>query len=209
MNIDVFIAFIIASAIIVAIPGPNVVLVINDSIRHGFYKSLITILGIKVGIALLLLISLSGLAALLSIFSSLFVIIKWTGVCYLIYLGISHLISCTKNFPDQKENEIESNSFFLKGFLVSVTNPKGLLFAGAFFPQFLNKQLAIGPQIFILCSSFLMLATLIEIIYAWVGDRTGKIVKSNHFKRITGGLSGAFLVLFGIGLAFMQNSGHK
>ena len=209
MTFDVFAAFIIASAIIVAVPGPNIMLVINDSVRYGFTKSVITILGIKAGIALLLLISLSGLAALLALFSFLFGIIKWAGVCYLIYLGISQILSCTQSAPASNDHTMKSNSFFIKGFLVSVTNPKGLLFAGAFFPQFLNRETAIGPQIFILSTSFIIVATLIEIVYAWAGDRTGKIFQSGHFKRITGGVSGAFLILFGIGLAFVQDSSRN
>ena len=206
MTTETFLAFIIASAIIVAVPGPNIILIINDSVQHGFYKSVFTIMGIGAGMSVLLLISLSGLAALVSLFSSLFTLIKWAGVCYLIYLGISQILSCAEQTAGKDEIEVQANGFFMKGFLVSVTNPKGLLFAGAFFPQFLNKQTAIGPQILILCSSFLILATLIEIIYALAGGTTGKVLSSDNTKRITGSVSGAFLILFAIGLAFMKNS---
>lgn len=206
MSIEVFLAFIIASMIIVAVPGPNIVLIINDSVKHGFQKSMFTILGIKAGILVLLLVSLSGLAAILSLFSSIFIIIKWAGVCYLLYLGISQIISSFKISPAEQEYEIAGNSFFLKGFLVSVTNPKGLLFAGAFFPQFLNRESALAPQIFILCGGFIIMSIIIEMIYAYAGDRTGKIFQSEVFRRITERISGVFLIIFGFGLMFVKEN---
>lgn len=204
MNSEVLLAYILASVIIIVVPGPNIILIINDSVRCGFKKSVLTILGIKIGTTLLFLISLSGLTALLSLFSSMFAIIKWVGVCYLIYLGISQIVSSLKTDSLDYRSEIENNSFFLKGFIVSVTNPKGLLFAGAFFPQFLNNQIAIGPQIVILCGSFLIISLIIEIIYAYAGDRTAKIFKTEHFKRLSARISGAFLIMFGIGLSFVK-----
>jgi len=204
MNSEILIAYIISSVIIVAVPGPNIILIINDSVKYGMKKSIFTILGIKAGTSLLFFIALSGLAALLSLFSSMFFIIKCIGVCYLVYLGISQIRSSFKTDTLEYTYENENNSFFLKGFFVSVTNPKGLLFAGAFFPQFLNKQIAIGLQIVILCGGFLIISLIIEIFYAYTGEKTGQIFKTERFKRMTDRLSGAFLIMFGIGLSFVK-----
>lgn len=206
MNSEVLLAYIVAVIIVVSTPGPNIVLIINDSIKHGFKKSLLTILGIKLGTSFLFLISLSGLTALLSMFSSLFAIIKWAGVCYLVYLGASQILSSLKEKSLGNRYEDENNNLFLKGFLVSVTNPKGLLFAGAFFPQFLNNQLAIGPQVVILCGGFLVISFVIEISYAYASDTTGRLFATENFKKITDQISGAFLIMFGIGLSFVKKN---
>jgi threonine/homoserine/homoserine lactone efflux protein len=204
MNSEVLLAYIVASVIIVSIPGPNVILIINDSVKYGFKQSLLTILGITTGTSCLFLISLSGLTALLSLFSSIFTIIKWIGVCYLIYLGIAQIISSLKEKPSDNKREGENNNLFFKGFLVSVTNPKGLLFAAAFFPQFLNKQLAIGPQIMILCGGFLTISFIIESTYAYASDTTGRIFETENFRKLTERISGIFLIIFGVGLSFVK-----
>lgn len=206
MNAEVLFAYILASAIIVAIPGPNIILIINDSVRHGLKKSVLTILGIKAGTSLLFFISLSGLTALLTLFSSMFVIIKWVGVCYLIYLGTSHIFSSLRAASRDAKPDMKSKNFFSKGFLISATNPKGLLFAGAFFPQFLDSQLPIGPQVVILCGGFLIISFIIEMIYAYAGDTTGRIFETEGFKRMTQRISGAFLIMFGIGLSFVKKN---
>ena len=206
MSFEILLTYILAVIIIVSIPGPNIILIINDSIKHGFNKSLYTILGIKLGTSFLFLVSLSGLTALLSLFSSMFAIIKWVGVFYLIYLGTSQIISSLKETPVGDKYEDKDNNFLLKGFMISVTNPKGLLFAGAFFPQFINDQLAIWPQILILCGGFLLISFIIEIIYAYISDTTGKMFKSNNFKIITERVSGVFLIMFGLGLSLVKKS---
>ena len=204
MDLNMLLAYLAASTVIVAVPGPNILLIINDSVRYGFRRSVATIMGIKAGILLLFLISLSGLTALLTLYSSLFTLIKWVGAGYLVYLGISQIVASGRAGSTGQTPAVEMNNFFLKGFLVSVTNPKGMLFAGAFFPQFIDKQMAIAPQIAILCGGFVILSTLIEIVYAVTGDRAAVIFKTEGFKRLTGRISGAFLILFGIGLCFMK-----
>ena len=204
MNSEILLAYVLASIIIVVVPGPNIILVINDSVKYGIKKSMLTILGIKTGISVLFFIALSGLAALLSMFSSIFIIIKWLGVFYLIYLGINQILSSFKTDPVEYELEPKSKNYFLKGFLISVTNPKGLIFAGAFFPQFIDKQTAIAPQILILCGGFLIISSIIEIIYAFIGDKLGKVFKKDNFKKVTERISGSFLILFGVGFSFVK-----
>ena len=100
--------------------------------------------------------------------------------------------------------ESENSNLFLKGFFVSATNPKGLLFAAAFFPQFINEQSSIPAQVIGLFIGFLFVSFFIEIIYAYAGDKSGKLFKSPRFKKITERISGAFLIMFGVGLSFVK-----
>jgi len=204
MSLEVLIAYIIASAIIVVVPGPNVMLVVNDSINGGFKKSLLTILGIKAGNLLLIGLSMIGLAALMTWFSWLFLIIKWAGVLFLLYLGISQIRASFKPAPAENPPQVGNGKLFLKGFLVAATNPKGLLFAGAFFPQFLDARAPLIPQMIILILALMLVAGLIMAAYAYAGNLAAKLVKSERFKKLSQRFSGAVLISFGIGLCFAQ-----
>ncbi|MCP3924674.1 MAG: LysE family translocator [Desulfobacterales bacterium] len=205
MDFDLIMAYLLSVVIIVGTPGPNIILITNDSVKYGFKKSVLTILGIKAGSSLQFLISLSGLATLLAFFSSLFTVIKWIGVCYLIYLGVTQITSSINKSSSSKD-EIENNSLFVKGFLVSVTNPKGLLFAGAFFPQFINSSEPIGSQVLILCGSFLIISSVIEILYAYAGDKARRLFKTDSIKKYFEQISGGILILFGIGLSLVKRN---
>ncbi len=205
MTIELFISYLIASTIVAAMPGPNVLLVTNDSIAYGFKNSLLTMLGVISGMAVLFSLSLVGIATFLIMFSWFFGAVKWAGVCYLIYLGVSQIIASFKPGDTFDEKKSLKKNFFAKGFLISVTNPKGLIFAGAFFPQFLNKDAAIIPQILLLCGGFLFVGFIVLMLYALCGNIAGRLFKTQSFKTIMNRISGAFLIFFGIGLAFMDD----
>ena len=205
MLIENLIKYIIAVAIIVAIPGPNILLIMNNSMKHGFNNGLQTISGIKAGMMLLFFISLSGIAAILLFFSSVFIFIKWLGVIYLIYLGISQIVISYKE-SEESNVVVFDKKYFLKGFLISATNPKGLIFAGAFFPQFLNTNSSLLPQIIILCGSFLLVSLVIEIIYAYLSDLFSNILKTKSIRKLLDRISGLFFIAFGIGLSLYKRS---
>ncbi len=204
MDIEHIIAYLIASVIIVAVPGPNILLIVNDSITHGFRKSAVTAMGIASGMGFLFFLSLAGVTTLLMMFSWLFFLIKWVGVCYFFYLGISQIISSFKSNHEISDKIKEKRTFFTKGFLISVTNPKGLVFAGAFFPQFLNKDSDMISQVIILCGGFLIISLIIGISYALCCDTVSKLIKDKSFKNHMNRISGVLLIFFGIGLAFAR-----
>ncbi|MCP4688997.1 MAG: LysE family translocator [Desulfobacterales bacterium] len=194
-----------ATAVIVAIPGPNILIVVNDSITHGFKRSLATIVGIKVGTLLLVILSMAGVAALLKMFSGVYLLIKWLGIGYLVYIGVSQIRMSQRGQNTPTREHTSEKGLFLKGFLVSATNPKGIIFAGAFFPQFIDEKAALLPQMLILCFGFALIATLIEIIYAVLGDAARTLFQTDTFRRLSNRLSGGILILFGIGLAFSKD----
>jgi len=200
-------AFIVSTAVIVAVPGPNILLLVNHSVQSGFRRSLATILGIKAGMLVLFTLSMAGFAALMETFTLLFTILKWTGAAYLVFLGVSQL----KN-PGVPENGVPAAAapavrerLFLRGFLISVSNPKGLLFAGAFFPQFLNREQPLLSQVIFLVLLHLAVATVIELLYAGAADRAGRLFRTPRFSLWVRRLSGTALILFGAGLAFLRS----
>jgi homoserine/homoserine lactone efflux protein len=205
MVVDSLWNYFIAVSIIVLIPGPNILLIMNNSMKHGFKNGLLTILGIKAGMTILFLISLSGITALLVLFSSLFTIIKWLGVAYLIYLGISQIIFSYKE-TGKSESLTFDRRYFLKGFVISVTNPKGLIFAGAFFPQFLNTNSPLMPQTIILCGGFIIVSLLIEILYAFLSNILSNLLKTAKVQKMLDRVSGFIFIVFGVGLSLYKKS---
>lgn len=206
MNSDTLIRFLFATAIIVIIPGPNIMLITNDSIRHGFKKSIHTVAGINAGMILLFSLSLAGISTLLIRFSWLFDFIKLAGVLYLLYLGITQIFDSLKNTTHSLGVLPLKHKFFIKGFLISVTNPKGLFFAGAFFPQFLDKDAGMIPQVVILCSGCLFVASLIGVLYAFFAKTANDLFKSEKFQKRASFVSGIILILFGAGLFFTSRA---
>ncbi|MDC7125461.1 MAG: LysE family translocator [Spirochaetales bacterium] len=205
MSTNTLLNYLLAVAIIVIVPGPNIILIMNNSIKHGFSKGILTILGIKVGMILLFAISLSGIATILLYFSSIFLIIKWLGVLYLIYLGISQIIGSFKESRESNDVTFEQK-YFLKGVLISVTNPKGLIFAGAFFPQFINTDSPLMVQSIILSGGFIIVSMVIELLYAFFSSQLSNFLKKSEFQKMLDRISGVIFILFGFGLSLYKKS---
>src|SRR5262249_10347791 len=136
MHSELYFGFIVASTILIVIPGPNVSLIVANSIAHGTRYGLLTVARTSSAIVVQLALTALGLSATLGTLADWLEWIRWSGVGYLLYLGIRQ---CTAAPVDLTRTAPQPRSFraiALRGFLVSLTNPKTLLFYGAFFPQF-------------------------------------------------------------------------
>ncbi len=202
MNLETLINFLIATAIVVCIPGPNIMLITNNSIQYGLKKGLVTIAGINAGMILLFSVSLTGISTLMVQHPLLYNSIKFFGLSYLCYLGVSQIYAALKSNQQLAGTLKIKNNIFLKGFLISFSNPKGFFFAGAFFPQFLNPDLPLTPQVLILCSGCLLVASFIEIFYAIFAHHASILFKSDQFFKYSNFISGSILICFGVGLFF-------
>ena len=202
MQIETLIHFLIATAIVTAIPGPNILLIVNDSIQFGTKKGMLTVFGVSAGMIPLFILSIAGVSAFLVKMPMTFGIIRLAGIAYLTWLGAGMIWSFFR--PAHKESQIAKshNRFFLHGMFICMTNPKGLLFAGAFFPQFLNPADALFPQVFLLITGCLIVATAIGTIYAFSAGKAGSLFKSEKFNRWVGLTSGILLILFGVSFLF-------
>jgi len=202
MQMETLIRFLIATAVVTVIPGPNILLITHDSIRHGVRNGLRTVAGVSAGMIPLFLLSLAGASTLLINRAWLFDLARLAGMLYLVYLGVTILVSGFKEQGRAMPGSGPENRFFLKGVLICVTNPKGILFAGAFFPQFLDKASPLVPQGLILCSGCLAVATAIGAGYAIFAGTADSLFQSEKFRKYSSRLSGLVLIFFGIGLLF-------
>jgi threonine/homoserine/homoserine lactone efflux protein len=202
MPLETVIQFLIATAIVTIIPGPNIMVVIHESVQKNTKKGLAAVSGVTCGMIPLFLLSLAGVSSLLIKWPWLFNLIRFAGMGYLIYLGIVIIRSATNSADLDIETTCSSHSSFLRGFLTCISNPKGLLFAGAFFPQFLHTGRPILPQAAILCGGCLFVATIIGTGYAFFAGAISAGMRSRKLTRLSSVVSGSLLILFGISLVF-------
>lgn len=185
MTIELWLAFIITASVILVIPGPTIIYVVSQSLTHGKKASLPLSIGVISGDAVCISLSLLGVSALLTVFSTAFLIIKYLGAAYLIYLGIK-MLKANANIKSEKIETIpyNSRSIFRDVFLVNALNPKGIIFYSAFMPQFINTQQNIYFQFGILAITFLFLALINVLGYSLLASKTGNVFKSHCFTKM-------------------------
>lgn len=167
MPLDLWLAYVAACAVILSIPGPTILLVLSYSLAEGRRANLPSITGVALGDALALTLSLAGLGALLSASAFWFTLVKAIGGGYLIYLGIK-MIANKQSLTDLTsiEGYRSSRSIFLSCFAVTAMNPKSIIFFIALLPQFISPDHDIGPQLWMLGITFLVLAIIACSLYA-------------------------------------------
>ncbi|MCF3627752.1 LysE family translocator [Thalassospiraceae bacterium LMO-SO8] len=206
MNWTLFSAFIAATAVLIIIPGPNVMLVISRSMRFGVKAGLITVAGTAFALAQQLAITALGLASAMAVLSDGFEVLRWLGVAYLVYLGVQAFRE--KPVPPEAAAVTAPGTgrMFFQAAFVAWTNPKLLAFYAAFFPQFLDPALPAGPQLWAMCGAFLAIAVLFDSGYAVIGGRLLGAVKSERAQRIRNRITGGMLIAAGAGLAMVRRT---
>ena len=192
MSIEVWIAFVLASAVILVIPGPTILLVVSQAIAHGGRSVIPLVAGVLLGDFTAMTLSLLGLGALLSASAALFAVLKWVGAVYLFYLGIrlwranpvEDALASAAWTPSGKQ-------FFERAFVVTALNPKSIAFFVAFVPQFVSLQAPSIIQLVVLEVTFVTLAGINAALYAvFAGrlrDKMGNLKIRRWFNRCGGG----------------------
>ena len=202
MPIDLYLAFIAAVVILMAIPGPNVAMFVANSIAHGTRYGLLTVAATSTAVVVHLALTVAGATAALNILAASFDWLRWAGVAYLVWLGIAAWRAPVANLADTRPQARSARLIFAQGFLVGLTNPKTLLFYGAFFPQFITPGPDAGRQLLLLAVTFLVVAIVCDSLWAILAGRLrGLLVAHTRLRnRLTGGL----LVGAGLGLAMAR-----
>jgi homoserine/homoserine lactone efflux protein len=198
ISAPLFISFVLVSLALIAFPGPNVALIVSTSIAHGRRAGLITVAGTSSAMALQLLLTVAGTSALLAAAAAWFSWLRWAGVAYLMYLGVRAWRAPVRNALG---NSLPpgNRTVFTRGVLVSLTNPKTLLFFGAFLPQFVSTDRAAVPQLVILAATFLVLAAALDSSWAVLAHRAAAMLSGRGALRNR--LEAGLLVGAGLGLA--------
>lgn len=199
MPLPLYLGFLTATIVLMLIPGPNVSLIVANSIAYGTRYGLLTVAGTSAAIVLQLGLTVLGLTALLAGLAAWFDWLRWVGVIYLLRLGIRQWRAPPLDLTRTRPQPRSVRAIALRGFLISLTNPKTLLFYGAFLPQFIVPDRSIGPQLALLCSSFLLVAVLLDSGWALAAGRARAVLAMRG--RLRNRLSGGLLIGAGVGLA--------
>ncbi len=198
-----YFAFVAASAAIIILPGPTVTLIVTNSLRHGSTAGLGNVLGTQAGLALIIAALAAGLQLILQATSTFFDVLKLVGAAYLIYLGVR--LVAAKGELARPDTTPRRRSFFWQGFLVAITNPKLLLFVGAFIPQFVDPAGSAMGQTLLLGGTFMVVATLLDGCYALLAGHARHWLTRPKLRAME--LVGATaLIVSGIWLAFSRRA---
>ena len=202
MGIGLAIALVGATTLLVAIPGPNVALIVANTIGYGFRLGTTTVVGTTIGVAIQLLVVILGLAALIEFAASAFLWLKWLGVAYLIYLGVAAWRQGMADMEARAPSQKPLGELFWQGLLLATINPKTLIFNAAFLPQFVAPDAGVGA---------LMIAAGLYLLVVFLGDllwaATAQSVRPTILKlgRLRNRLTGLLFIGSGVGLALARD----
>jgi homoserine/homoserine lactone efflux protein len=182
---------VLASALLVAMPGPNVALVVGTSLRHGARAGLLTVGGVNVGLVLQLSAVAAGLSWMVELFARHFDLIRYLGAAYLALLGLQQLFAKPKADASSAP-ALRGEHAFARGFAVAFANPKTLIFHAAFLPQFLGGSDS-RADLWLLAGTFAAIAAVGDSIYALCAARARAAV-TERARRIADKASGAILL---------------
>jgi threonine/homoserine/homoserine lactone efflux protein len=184
MPIELWFAFVAASAILLIIPGPTILTVISYSMSHGRRANVPLVAAVALGDSTALLVSLLGLGALLATSAFWFTVVKWVGGLYLLYLGI-RLLRAGITSTEMAAPAAPGSRWrlFANTYLVTALNPKGIVFFVAFLPQFISPTADVTRQLWVLAVTFVAMAALNATLYAVFAASARKLLSSPRAQR--------------------------
>jgi threonine/homoserine/homoserine lactone efflux protein len=202
-----WLAFATASAVVVAIPGPTVILIVSYALSQGRRAALPLVAGVTLGDLTSMTASMLGLGALLLTSAALFTALKWIGAAYLIWLGLKLWREPVETSGDQPDTAVSGQRLFWHTYAVTALNPKSIVFFVAFLPQFLDRAAPLVPQMVICEATFLALGTLNAALYVLQATAARTVLRKPSIRRIINRVGGSLLMGAGVfGLAWRSGS---
>jgi homoserine/homoserine lactone efflux protein len=200
MSAEILIAFIAACWLLAWTPGPMMSLILANVSSYGLAAGLWTLAGSLLGLSLLVTATALGMTSLMVFMSEWFDVIRWVGALYLAWLGFQRLRQAWRGNGSVRERPVGRRSWFLQAFTVSLSNPKVLLFLGAFLPQFVDRSGDVPLQLTVLAVTFVIVVGLADAVYTVALGKMRGLLASGRLKLLDG-LSGLLLLLGGLVLA--------
>ena len=170
MELSTFFLFALTTFVVVFSPGPAAITVTAQGSGNGLGRAQYGIIGIASANVIYFALSATGIASLIIASNLLFTVIKWLGIAYLAYLGLSAIFSQSGGLKVEAGAPEDRRTLFVKGFIVEFANPKALLYFAAILPQFLDTSAPIAPQIAIMGLTTLVMDVIVYSAYAYLGQ---------------------------------------
>jgi threonine/homoserine/homoserine lactone efflux protein len=204
MTVEVLVTFIAASILLGLTPGPNMSLIIANTLRTGLAAGLYTLAGTTTGLALLVGAAALGMSSLMVFMSEWFDVLRWLGALYLVWLGGRQLWQVwQRQAGSLSAPPVSRGNCYAQGVLVSLSNPKVMLFLGAFLPQFLDPRGDLILQLAVLATLFVVVLAAVDIGYTLAVARARTALSAVRL-RFLDGAAGVLLLLGGVLLASMR-----
>jgi threonine/homoserine/homoserine lactone efflux protein len=200
-----WLAFAAASALVVVVPGPTVTVIVANALRSGARAGLLNVAGTQAGLALMILVLAAGLEAVVAGAGVVFDVLRLVGAAYLVWLGIRMWRSDGRLAPAGPAPRRSDLALFWQGLLVIWSNPKALIFFGAFIPQFVDPLGNAAAQVVLLGATFMVVATLLDGAYAVAAGRAGGLLSRARL-RLVERVSGTLLICGGLWLAVARRA---
>lgn len=207
MDASTFLLFLSTSFFVVATPGPGVVMSVTSVIRYGLRGGIWAIFGVACGTIAMAVVSSSGLGVVIATSSSLFLAIKLIGAAYLVYLGVKllrakpyGLILANKEKTDAKliESTVPKARLWMQGVMLQMTNPLLIMFFIALFPQFIDHQSALIPQMTLLCAGYFSMVMFIHSGYGFIAENFRVLLTSELAAQWVNRVSGIFFLAIAV-----------
>lgn len=204
MSFEVLLAFIAACVLLGLTPGPNMALTMANTLTGGLRGGFVTLAGTTTGLAVLVSVAAAGMTSVMVLMSAWFDVIRWAGAIYLVYLGVRQLWRLRETLR-QAGVAIEGRhtNRYLQGLLVSLSNPKVILFLGAFLPQFVDPGADAASQLIVLAALFVVILAAVDVAMT-LAVAKARTTLGRSGLRIFDAASGVLLVLGGAALAALR-----
>lgn len=203
MTLHVYLAYVLACAVITLIPGPTVTVIVGNSLAHGTRAGLLNVAGTQLGLALMMGVLVVGLSSVIAAMGWLFDWVRLAGALYLAWIGWK-LLRAPEALADAKNAAVPRGGFVLQGFFVLMSNPKALLWFGAFIPQFVDPKGNYAAQIALLGLTAMAVALLSDGAYALLAGRAGLLLDRRRV-RLVSRAGGTLLIGGGLWLALTRS----
>lgn len=205
MTFETWAAFCAASAVLLVIPGPTILLVVSYALGQGWRTALPMAAGVALGDFTAMTLSMLGIGALLAASATVFTVLKLIGAAYLIYLGVKLFRAGGTLRAEPRTDTASAMKMAAHAWLVTALNPKSITFFVAFLPQFIDRHADFGTQMLIFEATFLALAFANAFVYALAAARVRRLAGNQRAIRLFNRTGGTLLVGAGIVTVAMRS----
>ncbi len=205
MSLELYFAFVLTSLILAVTPGPSVSLILANATSHGVKVGLATVAGGISGVAILSAGATIGMNSVMVLMSDWFDLIRWVGAAYLVWLGASRIWKAWNGDVSLEKPDLPKRRWYWQGLAVSLSNPKTMLFLGAFFPQFINQSSPIAAQLWLLAVTFVVILAVIDCAYAILAGSARAWITEQRL-RLADTATGLLLICGGMWLAIARRA---
>ena len=205
MDIELYLIFLVTTVMLILVPGPAAITIAAQGASYSPNKAFLGVLGVASADVIFFALSATGIASLILTSNLLFSIIKWFGVAYLLYLGVTALFSKSGAIKiNKKAAKRNHTKLFSQGLIVQLANPKALIYFSALLPQFVDPDGAIVFQMFLMGSSCLIADLLVYSLFSHIGDNLARQKMKTWVINLINKAAGITLIATGIKMASLE-----